>query len=1451
MAHSHSHGENVVVVADQAGMTIVPSPSPLTSLNFFDGKFLRAADLLLEKRYMRRLVELSNQGLGSGVVHGIDTTLTGGDAIRLGAGMAIDPLGRLLLLPTETLVPIDALLESSRRTAASRAGLREKGMALASSRVAINNPSAGFDDCEDVLETPPSGTAHANDLYLISIAHAEALCGHEDVFGRLCDDACVTRTDRPFRVEGIVVRATPLELRSPLPDSGTVAVDRRHLRSRVASAFFADEAVRVGSLVSRAGLAADTWCLGARLEGGSDVPIAVLARSGATTVYLDAWTARRERMDAPARRYWARRMAMRPWDVYLAHILQFQCQLHDLLGATGEPGADDDPCRPEHSVLADTAKVLEDFESHYVELLGTALASAAPRASAGVAELGKLPGGLARIAELRERIQGALDTAFTGATNRVLIDGGILETPSAGYLPVVPGSGITVNEQVRRLMGEGVDLRFCVVRADYVPHALEEAQHMERISLIAGLDRPEAKPRVDVLVPDGVIETVTRTPTGMGFAMTVDLNLGDPDPGIVENVPMMVALPESRLRAPRLAARRLVLNRASSAKLHGAGRGEIQPSGRMAFYMAGATEVPRGFRAADLIRGVLRREVDGQSTNELLADLPTRRGVEHAGDLEAPLLASRLRTIGASAADHLRVARRAGEFVADAERPEPFRAPLGPGDKRLVCLWLSMAIDDDLRTIEPNTAVPVRFDARLVAPSGTTVAQRMFIRGDFEISGIAPTPNGRKLTGISSLNWTHHDIESGAAVDVDSGHVDAKTIVELDLRSTVPTLSIQLGVSEGDGQLVEATWEIGPFSAEVELTSLQRSGRQGLAHASALEDASALTPGSQPHGFAWSAIDTIAAAFSEPAFADAARKALFAQEGATQRDLVVRATRDWVLFHRRRDITCDVETEAPVISPPRRYQVFTQRVENERELTAIVQRLRDADPAAIRGLEPVDIVTFAGGQPTLSTPPSAVLADWQGRPRGDRIRYSYIASGVPGDGDLLAGGRLDHLLDVVVPVTPLHPGAVRDVVSGVPAGLVVQGTDGAIVLLTMDIATACARIVRLEGMDPTAEPKASTVDGNVQVEWGESSRMLDLGDITFDEDQPDIREGGEAVAQRWRGFDDGPADRIIIVSGAGSNPPAGAELSARRADSVAALLGIRPRTVRPFEMAEPLTECPTTIVVVAQPALDCQRVYRVTSRDVWGKLIELNAIDDVESLLADAVQARLADELGEARFVSASAQLANPGPLRLRWNTLGSTEVESTHVISLFTDPEAGDDALRSARAQSIHAALGVGRGINLQQVEGQALKPCHAIVALFVPEARVSSECYDVYRASNPDTFGLLENTRDPAVIDEIVRQRAVGLGTARFSAGREDFDPFPQEIADRWAAEGGGDVKGVVVFFRDGDVTVGDDNLRPGRYNQVFHAIGAGADVREIRLEEPLIGECGAVMVLLPSLG
>src|SRR4029453_15255920 len=214
------------------------------------------------------------------------------------------------------------------------------------------------------------------------------------------------------------------------------------------------------------------------------------------------WIARRERIDTPARRYWQWRMMMRPWDVFLAQILQFQCQLHDLFKNIPTPGGDSDPCGGARGAISEAAATIAELKQFY-----ESVTERFTTLQGSLDEAITFKGGVSRLTTVNTKLLAVESALAVAPQDRLLISGGIVELPSAGYLPVTPGASLTINQQVRRMMGEGACLRFCVPSPGYVAHALEEAQHMERISLLQGLDNPQNKPRVEILVPNGEILT--------------------------------------------------------------------------------------------------------------------------------------------------------------------------------------------------------------------------------------------------------------------------------------------------------------------------------------------------------------------------------------------------------------------------------------------------------------------------------------------------------------------------------------------------------------------------------------------------------------------------------------------------------------------------------------------------------------------------------------------------------------------------------------------------------------------------------------------------------------------------------------------------------------------------------------------------------------------------------
>ena len=486
------------------GVTFTLPGSPLTRLNYFDGKFLRAADLQTEQAYLRMLVEFSNQAGGPGVANGFSAELQSGTQILLGSGLAIDPKGQVLLLTGAQTLSIPDLLAAT--------------TAMRMRSVVQSGAGAAFADCVPAASDSGGTQGSPSTLYLLAIAHAEAFCGEEDVYGKLCQEACITSTDRPYIIEGIVVRLLPLILTTPLPVSKAVTLAAQHLRSRVASAYFEDERNWIGSLISKAGLASEVWCMGADGPSGIYVPLGVLGWTGTAASFFDAWTSRRERMDPPARRYWQWRMRMRPWDVFMAQILQFQCQLRDGL-QSGPTGGTVDPCQGTRSLVGEASAAINELNRYYQAVSDKLAVAKIDTTKANV----KITGGATYVTGLIQRLSQAQQATMVQTLDRLLIRQGIIEMPSAGYLPVTPGADITVNQQVRQWMGEGVNLRFCIVTPDYVQHALEEAQHMERISLIAGLDDPKNMPNVDILVPNGTV-VQEKLPPGTAYQANVSIS---------------------------------------------------------------------------------------------------------------------------------------------------------------------------------------------------------------------------------------------------------------------------------------------------------------------------------------------------------------------------------------------------------------------------------------------------------------------------------------------------------------------------------------------------------------------------------------------------------------------------------------------------------------------------------------------------------------------------------------------------------------------------------------------------------------------------------------------------------------------------------------------------------------------------------------------------------------
>jgi hypothetical protein len=186
---------------------------------------------------------------------------------------------------------------------------------------------------------------------------------------------------------------------------------------------------------------------------------------------LDVWAARRDRVQTPPETGWMGRLAMRPWQVFIAQLLQFQDQLGS---AWPDPGGPVKPGMPVGmSVRADVSTQL----SLALRLLETR-----------------------KVKEPSELLEGALavlrgEKPAMSVTS--LTDLGFGDLPPAGYLPA-QRAGLA--ERIRMLFPSAAAILFNEYRADTIVELVARAQHADRIPLTreGGGVWP---PRIEIMVP--------------------------------------------------------------------------------------------------------------------------------------------------------------------------------------------------------------------------------------------------------------------------------------------------------------------------------------------------------------------------------------------------------------------------------------------------------------------------------------------------------------------------------------------------------------------------------------------------------------------------------------------------------------------------------------------------------------------------------------------------------------------------------------------------------------------------------------------------------------------------------------------------------------------------------------------------------------------------------------
>lgn len=989
------------------GKAFIAQASPLTRLHYFDGQYLRADALAMEQDYLRERDRLANLAGGWGVVHGLGIAQADG-ALRVGAGLAITPAGNLVLAVGELDVRLADLL-----------------------KLAAPAPVEGNCEFGDCQEGPPTHTAApALQAYELTVAPAQTLCGNEAVYGKLCATACAGDSQRPWWREGVALRLRPIGLK--LPDSSSVSLGPQHLRNRAASAYFAAEPWLAAPALGSAGLAGSLWCNPAALYGRDEVPIGLLILEGGAVRVLDAWSTRRERMDSQARGYWQGRMAMRPWNVFLAQILQFQCQLSQRFDVADKVLVPADECGQLRRLLDRARMEMEALHRQYSEGARTLIKKLDARPTKQEAQnlSDEVKAAYAQLHEIANTLSAAELGKGALPRNRMLIEAGFVELPPAGYLPVTPGKQ-DLEEQLSRMFGEGVRLAYQAVREDEIAHLLEEAQHQGRISLTRGLDDASRIEDVEIFVPDGKAVGVEAAAPGIWWQIGISSDL-------LDAIDLdFLGKGEDSEEAPGNLEKGL---RKIEAAADSAGKGldVATPKARGQLDMHGLARTEARADGSYGITLVCMRDAQAQAEKE---EEDARLPIERDAAGEKPRALPRRQVAGANTAAYLAV-----DLDAD-----PFGLDLGA----------QAGLKGEVRLGKQTADLDGRFTALFDRPLGGGKTERVL---QFKLRLTKADDSTTQTSGRISL-LRDSGANGGELVVDDAAHDPRTSPLFLDWTET-PRRAV-LSVLERLPGLYRRYMAAAGVAAKPGFASAD--GGAGAAEGADTADASrrevldmtglaAMPAIASPLGAAaMNALTGLAESMDDAAFLARASRRLFPALDAPAATRV-RAVLDWVMFRRARTRLCCAAPAAPVEAGLEAFQVWHLSVADRKELKALQDALdgNDAQRLAGYGFRRVGVLRYREQNVVSEEPDRQVLAMWRQARPGAKVLLGRYWEQTPSTGQGWQNRfRLNNMLAQIASLTqpPTAGGGAIAPLAAVSPPLSGGGLDGGMLVVTMAAAT--------------------------------------------------------------------------------------------------------------------------------------------------------------------------------------------------------------------------------------------------------------------------------------------------------------------------------------------------------------------------------------------------------------
>ena len=764
-------------------------------------------------------------------------------------------------------------------------------------------------------------------------------------------------------------------------------------------------------MISGAGLRQPVWCSGAEPIGGEEIPLAVLDRAGGITTFVDDWTARRELVETSPQRYWQWRMSMRPLDVFLAQVLQFQCQLASLPAGTG-PTPIGDPCAAQRTVLGDVNAWLGGLGDD----------------AGHDAILGKLQ-------ELRERVADVLSGALAPSSGSLLVDHGLVTTPSAGYLPI--DTHQDVRAQVSAWFGPGVDLRFCAVRPDFVPEAFLEAQHMERISLTQGIDDPAALEEVDVLVPDG---TFAQAVTDSAFT------------GHLELLPQL------------LGGGSLARVESAAISLSAVARDQVGTGWSWTVAAYGDASPALGiehFATAMSVAVAAPAEASPEVHREAFSTLESAR-TDHSFRVLREGNLARARLAGAETEDHAVEPEERRPMVAwaDLETGAPLDGLEVTGTTTLrVRLTTYSRARTNPFLIDVGLSGTLTVRGRLVAPSGE-------LRIETDLDGVIDLfasdddgPMSRSVRG-STIVWRLEQNAAGAHLL----GADLSLVTDGSEPTVFSAAFSEVGSPRRVAGRIGRGAVAGSFLAMRESSSDLKSP---IAAVTLDEGTGVLDLGTSGRDLATSVIDVLGTALAkfrnETSFADQARARLLPL--ATSTGVLVTST-DWVMFHRRRNKTCSDPMVTPKPTRVLRYRWLHANVDAP-ALGEVNAARRGAATGSAELLEQilkryppqtVGTVEFEEGATQIHSSVPDLRSAWSAAARGGSMSLAFAGRWGAGEGPTVEGGRLEAAVHAVSDLIDTTHDRIY-LLAQAPPELETEGSDGVFVTVGVTIEQSAAEIV--------------------------------------------------------------------------------------------------------------------------------------------------------------------------------------------------------------------------------------------------------------------------------------------------------------------------------------------------------------------------------------------------------